>query len=197
LPVTNGFRLLQLASVLPELAPQFLVFSDDYVLLQDLSRNEFERPIGLQDLEQSAAKRTKGLFKEALWRTYDVLRRLKLPTINHESHLPLPMTKAQILHASQKFRPYLSEDRFFGLLAKTAILNLAQSVEGWQPLRRKDQGYLGFHREPPSYETLCQKVVGQRFLNFDDGDGWPRCGVGRRGAPGTGGIDDGFREDLS
>ncbi len=168
-PVTSTFLLLYLIALSPEIESEFLLFADDYVLLRDLSVADAVKPRYLLKFNPSSENRGTGLFKEALCRTHDVLRRLKLPCLNYEVHVPVRFTKRQILAAIRDFRPYLSEDRFFSPLAKTAILNHAQLRENFSPVKLADEKtYAGFHREPSPYEEIVQRCDGKLFLNYDD-----------------------------
>ncbi len=51
-PVTNGFLLLFLASLIPELSFEFIWFCDDYILLDEVSEPLIRRDRYLGDLSQ-------------------------------------------------------------------------------------------------------------------------------------------------
>jgi hypothetical protein len=170
-PVVNTFLMMYLAALLPQVHQEFLWFADDYILLDDVDETLARRQRTIQDLSQ-VENRGRGVFKDALWRTYDVLRRFDLPGLNYESHVPVHLRKHWILDAVQQFRDFITEDRYFGLLAKTTILNHAQVRHGFSPVVRKEEGlYAGFHNKAPSYEEIVQGCAGKAFLNFDD-DGY-------------------------
>lgn len=168
-PVVNTFLMLYLVALLPDLAPEFLFFCDDYVLLADLPIAAATRVRFLDDLAASADRRGTGLYKDALWRTYDLLKRLGYPTLNYEAHIPVHHTKRRILAAYRDLRDFVTEDRFYGPLANLAVLNHARRREGFTPVRLADEGtYAGFHFRPPEYEAIRAACAGRLFLNFDD-----------------------------
>ena len=168
-PVTNGFLLMYLAALLPELEFEFLWFCDDYILLEYLPQELARKDRCVQDLNK-VTERGKGLWKESLWPTFDVLKRLGYPGFNYEIHVPIYLTKRRVLDAYRALRDFTSEDRLFGLLAQSAVLNYAQKHEGMQPLILADEGRnVGFHHKPAeSYEAIVEQCRGKTFLNFDD-----------------------------
>lgn len=121
-PVVNTFLMHYLVALLPELNSEYLLFCDDYILLRELTPEVACRPRYVQDLAQ-VKNRGKGLFKEALWRTHDLLKRFKYPTLNFEIHVPLYLRKAWVLAAVRDFEDFITADRFHGPLAQTAIMN--------------------------------------------------------------------------
>lgn len=122
----------------------------------------------IQDLN-SVQNRGKGLFKASLWRTFDLLKRKGYSGLNFEVHLPVYLTRKRVLVAARTFRDFISNDRFFGVLAKTTVLNHAMKTEGFSPISLKDEGlYAGFHRESAAYDAIVDKCSDKMFLNFDD-----------------------------
>jgi hypothetical protein len=86
-PVTNFFLLLYLSSLIPDLDHEYLFFCDDFYLLRPLEMADARTVRYLQDLSQ-AKDRGRGVWRESLWRTYDLLRRLGYPGYNLEAHTP-------------------------------------------------------------------------------------------------------------
>jgi hypothetical protein len=168
-PVKNMFLMLYLIALLPDVEADFLLFCDDYILLQDLTPEMAIRKRALQDLDAIPQSRGKGLFKETLWRTYDLLKRLGYPRINYEVHVPLHHKKRWILDAVRDFRDYLTEDRFYGPLCHLTIFNHVQKREPFVPVYLAEEGkYAGFHFKQFPYEEIRAKCADKVFLNFDD-----------------------------
>ncbi len=84
--------------------------------------------------------------------------------------MPIYLTKRRVLDAYRSLRDFTSEDRNFGLLAQSAVLNYAQKHEGMHPLILTEEGRnVGFHHKPAeSYEVIVEQCRGKTFLNFDD-----------------------------
>jgi len=173
-PMTNLFLTLFLASLLPELDEEYLFFSDDFVLLDDLSPEKARQVRYLQNLNE-AKSRGRGMWKDALWRTYDTLKRLGYVGYNFETHTPTYLRKRWVLGAFHDLQDYVTEDRFYGLFGPTAILN--HVYHRYQvPLVNihEEASRAGFYGTPAAYEEIVEKVAGRLFLNFDDeafGDG--------------------------
>ena len=121
-PVTNLFRQIFLSSLIPELDAEYLFFSDDFILIADLPRESARKTRYLEDLAQ-IDNRGRGLWKDSLWRTYDVLRRLGYSGYNCETHTPAYLRRRWVLNAYCDFKDYTTNDRWFGMLGLTAILN--------------------------------------------------------------------------
>ncbi|MBI1348010.1 hypothetical protein GC163_17190 [bacterium] len=168
-PLTNTFLMWYMVALLPDVASEFLTFTDDYILLREFTPQDAVRRRYLNDLDAASSNRGSGLFAEALWRTYDILRRLQLPRLNYELHVPLYLKKSQVLAAVQTFRPYMCEDRFFGPLAQSAIMNHIQSREPFTSIKlAEENSYAGFHWKPARYDDVVAQCAGRQFLNFDD-----------------------------
>jgi hypothetical protein len=169
LPVRNTFLLMLLAAIHPRIPAEFVWLCDDYVLLDDLSPDEARVARYVEDLDTQSANRGTGLYKEALWRTYDLLVARGLLRLNFETHAPLVLTKERIVAAASEFRGELSQDRYGGPLAQLAVMNLALRREGFVPRLLTEEGrYAGFHYREPSAEEVAKGVAGKWFLNFDD-----------------------------
>jgi hypothetical protein len=167
-PVTNSFLLLALSSLIPELEFEYLKFSDDYVLMRDYPPEEARKDRFLEDLSQVSSRST-GLWIDSLWRTYDVLARLGYSGFNFEIHAPTYLTKRRALEAYRDFRDFVTEDRWFGMLGPTAILNHAVKHGQTQLVNIvEEESRLGYIVEQPRYEDIVLDSEGKTFLFFDD-----------------------------
>ena len=162
-PVVNYFLLIFLASLIPEMDSEFLLMADDIVLLKYFSEKEGQKDRALKNL--MITPRMAGLFAESLNRTCDTLFYKHCSTYNFETHVPQRMTKRRVLNAYCEFKDFISQDRFYGVLAPTAILNLALKNEGGKTISLEEEnsrcGYWGI---PPSKIEVQDKM----FFNFDD-----------------------------
>ena len=165
-PVTNFFLTCFLSSLIPDLAFEYLLFSDDYILLDDLSPEVARQDRFLEDMTQVKNRGT-GIFKEALWRTYDVLRRLGYPGYNFETHVPTYYTKQRMWEAYRDLKDFVTEDRWYGLIGPTSILNDALSRGNLQ-LTPLGNIRAGFYQRHASYEEVVKGCQGRMVLNFDD-----------------------------
>lgn len=173
-PVTNIFLTLYLTALLPELDDEYIFFSDDFILLEDLTPEDARQRRYLQDLS-TVKNRGTGLWKESLWRTYDLLKRRGYGSLNYETHVPTYFRKRWVLNAYRDLRDYVTEDRWYGPLGITAILNHSQKHHP-QPLihLEREGSRAGFYGKPPTYDDVVKGAAGRRFLSFDDpafGDG--------------------------
>lgn len=167
-PLTNTFLTIFLASLIPELDSEFLWFCDDFILLGDLSEEDARTDRYLEDLDQVKNRGT-GLWKQALWRTYDLLKRKGYPCLNFETHTPTFLTKKRVFDAYCDLRDFVTEDRFFGLTGPTAILNHALRNESMPLTKLGDEKSLArFHHQQPDERTVRERCSGKKFLNFDD-----------------------------
>ncbi len=169
-PVTNGFLLLFLASLIPELSFEFVWFCDDYILLDEVPEPLIRRDRYLEDLNQ-VKQRGQGVWKGMLWQTYDTLRRLGYPGLNFESHTPCYLTKKRVFDAYCDLKDFVSQDRWFGMLGATAIMNHALKAEREKmqlTLVRQENLVAGFYDKPASYQQIVAGCTGKKFLNFDD-----------------------------
>src|SRR5436190_9695244 len=167
-PIVNQFVMMYLSALLPGLSEDYLWFCDDYVVLRPVDEEFCCQPRIIQDLNEVKV-RGRGLYKDALWRTFDVLKRLGYVGLNYEVHVPVHLTKERVLAAVREFQDFLSDDRYFGLLAKMAVMNHAQRREGFVPVRLSEEGAIaGFHYQPAAWGDVVGKCEGKTFLNFDD-----------------------------
>jgi hypothetical protein len=137
------------------------------VLLDDSTDAELCKTRALQDLGQ-VTTRGRGKWKDALWRTHDLLIRLGYPGYNFETHVPQRFTKTWVLEAFCTFRDFITEDRLYGPLAATAILNHAHRKHNLPlTLLFEENRKLGIFDVVPHehLETIC---AGKLFLNFDE-----------------------------
>jgi len=171
LPVTNLFLQVFLGSLIPELAAEFLLFADDYILLDAVGEGEMRKDRALENLADRRAVRNgaaQSLWRESLWRTADLLARFELPTYNFETHVPAYLTKARVLEAFCAFRDFITEDRLYGPLALTTILNLAlKRGPGGVVLLGQEQSRAGFYA-PADLATIRAHCAGKKFLSFDE-----------------------------
>lgn len=168
LPLRNNLLMTFLASLIPELAFDFMWFADDYVILTHLSQEELTKVRVLEDLSK-VKNRGGGLWKQSLWRTYELLNRLGYSGLNFSGHVPLPYTKKRVFDAFCDLQDFVTEDRFFGLLCHTSIFNHALRHESLPlvSIVAEDQ-YIGFHDTMASFDEIGKKCSGKTFMNFDD-----------------------------
>ncbi len=167
-PITNTFQLLVASSLIPELDPDFLMFSDDFIVLAPLDLPYLSKVRYLEDLDL-APSRGRGLWMDSLWRTYDLLKRLNYPRLNYETHVPTYFRRRWILEAYLDFQDFVTNDRWYGMLGITAILNHAVARNNLAPCSIKEEGSrVGFWGESPEYEVALRECSSKQFLNFDD-----------------------------
>ncbi|MCC9608122.1 hypothetical protein LOC69_19810 [Blastopirellula sp. JC733] len=167
-PIVNQFQLLFASSLLPELTHEFLYFCDDYVLLDRLTLEEARKSYYLEDMDK-ITKRGRGIWMESLWRTYEQLKRLGYPRFNFETHCPAYFRRKWVFDAYVDLKDFVTNDRYFGLLAETAILNHAIAKQGVKPVSIRDERLrIGFWGKHPQYDSIQAQCRGKRFLNFDD-----------------------------
>jgi hypothetical protein len=170
-PVSNFFLLNFLGSLIPGLDFEYLRFSDDFFLLKDFPIEEARKDRYFEDLTPSTPQpRGTGVWRDCLWRTRDLLVRLGYTAFNFEIHAPMYMTQKRVLDAYCEFRDFVTEDRWFGMMGATAILNHAHKHEKTKLISIKEEGSRGgFWGQPPnSYEAVLEQVKGKTFFNFDD-----------------------------
>lgn len=168
LPLRNTFLMTFLSSLIPGLSDQFLWMADDYILLEPIERADLCRVRVLEDLK--SVNRGKGLWKDTLWRTHDTLVRLGYGSLNFECHVPMFLTRKWVWDAYCDLQDYVTEDRFYGLLMATAVLNHAQKYNGLADVVwLGDEGrYVGFYKSAPTADEVWAKTAGNAFMNFDD-----------------------------
>jgi hypothetical protein len=167
-PVRNDFLMVFLASLIPGVAFDFVRFSDDYIVLQPLSRQQLCIARALEDLNQTTMRGT-GRWKAMLWRTFEILREHGYAGYNFESHVPQPLDRKVVFEAFMAFRGFQSEDRYSGMLSGTAICNYALRHHGLKFVwLAEEQTRAGFHGSCPSEKQIAQTCDRKLFLNFDD-----------------------------
>ncbi len=175
-PVTNLFLLIVLSSLIPDLCNEYLLFCDDFLLLKDYPIEEARKDRYLEDLTaDTPLARGRGPWKENLWRTRDLLVRLGYTAYNFEVHTPMYFTRKRVLEAYCEFRDFVTEDRWYGMMGITAILNHAikqeKNYQSKPPLisLKAEESRGGFWGQPPiSQEALLGEIEGKSFFNFDD-----------------------------
>jgi hypothetical protein len=167
-PVTNFFLLMFLSSLIPDLSSEYLFFSDDFYLLKDFPMEEARRDRVLEDMALNKL-RGRGIWVEALWHTYDALIRLGYTGYNFETHTPTYLTRKRVMDAYCDLKDFTCEDRWWGMLGPTAILNHAYRHEKMTLCNiLQENTRSGFWGRPPAYEEVVQQSVGKTFFNFDD-----------------------------
>ena len=167
-PLKNTFLMTFLASLIPGLSDEFLWMADDYILLEPIAESDLCRVRVLEDLKTVA--RGRGLWKDALWRTHDTLVRLGYGSLNFECHVPMFLTRKWVWDAYCDLQDYVTEDRYYGLLMATAVLNHAMKHQGLADLvwLNQEERYAGFYKTPPTLDEIRTKIAGKSFMNFDD-----------------------------
>ncbi len=167
-PVTNFFLLMFLSSLIPDLSSEYLFFSDDFYLLRDYPVEEARKDRYIEDMTKNTV-RGRGIWVEALWRTYDALIRLGYTGYNFETHTPAFLTRKRVMDAYCDLKDFITEDRWYGMLGPTAILNHAYKQEK-MPLTNllEENIRSGFWGAPPAYEEVVKQTEGKQFFNFDD-----------------------------
>jgi hypothetical protein len=167
-PVRNFLLQTALVAMHPEVDFEFLLFTDDYVLLHHTPEALVRQTRYVEDMANVKSRGT-GSFKEQLWRTYELLKRLGYGSINYESHMPQYFTKKQVFEAYRDFSDYVTEDRHYGMTGPTAMLNHAYKQKRFPLIHRGEEGlYAGFHGKAPTYDKIVEGCKGKLFLNFDD-----------------------------
>jgi hypothetical protein len=173
-PIRNGFLLNVLASLIPDLSFEYLRFSDDFFLLKDYPIDEARKDRYLEDLTPDTPQRGRGVWRDCIWRTRDLLVRLGYTAYNFEVHTPMYLTRKRVFDAYCEFRDFVTEDRWFGMMGITAVLNhaLKHEKEGARPplISLKAEASRGgfWGRPPATYDAVLQEANGKLFFNFDD-----------------------------
>jgi len=167
-PLRNTFLMTFLASLIPGLSDEFLWMADDYILLEPVAEADLCRVRVMEDLKTVA--RGRGLWKDALWRTHDTLVRLGYGSLNFECHVPMFLTRRWVWDAYCDLQDYVTEDRYYGLLMATAVLNHAMKTNGLTDLvwLNEEGRYVGFYKTPPTLDAVRSKIADKTFMNFDD-----------------------------
>jgi hypothetical protein len=167
-PVINFFLMMFLSSLIPDLSSEYLLFSDDFYLLKDYPIEEARKDRYLEDMRLNKL-RGRGIWVEALWHTYDALIRLGYTGYNFETHTPMYLTRKRVLDAYCDLKDFITEDRWYGLLGPTSVLNHAYRNEKMPLVNLLEENTRsGFWGKPPSYEEVVAQSEGKMFFNFDD-----------------------------
>ncbi|PQO28498.1 hypothetical protein DTL21_28265 [Bremerella cremea] len=168
-PMTNFFQMLFASSLIPELHDEYLWFCDDFFLLKELPL-ESARTLRYLDNLDNTKNRGSGLWVDSLWRTYELLKRFNYPRLNFETHVPTYYRRKWPFEAYREFKDYVTDDRWFGMLGPTAILNHATARNELQPVSINDEcSRAGFWGSCPNYDAIVEACDGKAFFNFDDG----------------------------
>jgi len=176
LPVVNHFMSIVLSSMIPALSFEYLLFSDDLFLLHDYPIEIARKDRYLEDLTPNLPlPRGRSLWQDSLWRTRDLLVRLGHTAFNFEGHVPVFLTRKRVVEAYRDFHDFVTQDRFFGMLGISAVLNHAlkeEAIDAAKPelISIKIEGLRsGFWNQPPlSHEALLREVEGKAFFNFNN-----------------------------
>ena len=167
-PVTNFFLMFYLSYHIPGVASEFLWFCDDFIIIDELSPEAARRDRYVENMDDMPNRGT-GLWRESLWRTYDFLKHLGYTGYNFETHSPTYFTRKRVFEAYCDFQDFITEDRWYGMLGPSAILNHAVLWDKVDLVARGEEGkWIGYHGSAPTYETVTEDVRGKMFLNFDD-----------------------------
>jgi hypothetical protein len=180
-PVENFFLMLFLSSLIPELTPEYIWCSDDHFLMKDYPTDEARKVRFVEDLRTATRPAQPGTWRAQLLRTYDALVQLGYPTYNFESHTPIYLTKRRVLSAYCDLRDLVTEDKWYGLMGASSILNHAvkhdgmvvhsmeeeESSVGWAP---STAGRVkGVRQLPASYDEALAEITGKTFLYLAEG----------------------------
>jgi len=167
-PMTNFFLMLYTSSLIPGLAPEYLWMCDDFICVGDLTPTLATRLRVVEDLTHASFKQ-RGLWQDSLWRTSALLSRLGYTALNFESHLPTYYRKAWVLEAWCDFQDFVTEDRWYGILGPTAILNHAYTKHRFPvTYRAHEDKWVGFHGKEPTPDEIRDRCRNKYYLNFDD-----------------------------
>jgi len=163
-----------LSSLIPDLdyeymwfCYEYMWFCDDFFPIGDLSIEDARKDRYIVDMDN--ATRATGLWNESLWRTYDFLKRLGYTRYNFETHAPTYFTRKRVFEAYCDFKDFVTQDRWYGMLGPTAILNHAVSSGPSDLVQRGPEGrWAGFYGEIPPFEEFLKRVDSKTFLNCDD-----------------------------
>jgi hypothetical protein len=157
-----------LAPLIPGLTFDFVRFSDDYVVLQPLTRERLCTVRALEDLNVQTV-RGRGKWKDMLWRTYDTLKQFGYAGYNFETHVPQPLTRQLVFEAFLAFREFITEDRYVGMQSGTAIYNYALLHHGipfvWIHAEQSKAGFYGGCPAEAAIASACRRKL---FLSFDN-----------------------------
>jgi hypothetical protein len=168
-PVRNTFQMLFLTSIIPELTPEYVWWSDDHFLLKDYPIADARKVRYLEDLRTARRPSKPGLWLGQLWHTHDALVRLGYAGHNYETHTPIYFTKRRVLTAYCTLRDFVTSDRWHGLMGASAILNHAHK-HGMPIYSMAEEGSrVGWAgKTQPDYDAMVQGTEGKTFLFIND-----------------------------
>ena len=168
-PVRNDFLMLFLASLIPGVQFDFLRFSDDYIVLSPMTREQLCTVRALENLD-GISVRGQSAWKDQLWRTYDLLKHYGYPGVNFDAHVPHYYTRTWVFEAFMAFRDFLPEERYGGMVSETAIYNYAVRRHGLKYVwSHTDPIRTGFYGSCPEFPAAIAAACGSLpFLSFDD-----------------------------
>lgn len=167
-PMTNFFLMFYTSSLIPGLSSEYCWFCDDFICLADIDPATIRLGRYVEDLAD-VSNPGGGIWRDSLKRTGELLSRLGYPSYNFETHAPTYFTKKRVLEAWCDLQDFVTEDRWFGLVGPTAILNHALQRERFELIRRDTEAaWVGIHGHEPNQKEVLQKTAGKSFLNFDD-----------------------------
>ena len=167
-PLTNFFLMFHLSAMIPELHSEFIWFCDDFICIDDVPQEVARRDRYVENMAEVNV-RGSGVWVDSLWKTYDVLNRLGYPGYNFESHAPTYYTKKRVFEAFCDFQDYVTEDRWFGMLGPTAILNHTCLNGETNLVDREEEGlWVGIHDRQADYAEVRKLCREKAFLNFDE-----------------------------
>jgi hypothetical protein len=167
-PIRNFFKMMFMSSLIGDLDAEYLWMCDDFLVLEPISESEARRVRYMENMAEITNRGT-GLWKEALWKTYDLLSRLGYPGLNFEVHCPTYLRRKWVFDAYCDLQDFVTEDRFFGLTGPSAILNHALRFNQFPVVKLADENWkAGFYEKPSTYAEIVDQCRGRRFLNFDD-----------------------------
>ena len=175
-PVQNFFLLMVLSSLIPDLSFEYLLFSDDFILLKDYPIEDTRKDRYLEDITAETPLPRGAVFgRKISGGRADLLVRLGYTAYNFEVHTPMYLTRKRVLEAYCDFCDFVTENRWYGMMGITAILNHAikrekNEVSKPELMSLKAEGARGgfWERPPTSYEDVLREVEGKTFFNFDD-----------------------------
>lgn len=168
-PVTNYFLAYFLTCLHPEISSDMLGFSDDYVLLGDLTPEMARRMRHRKDLSKAKRPKKPNDFYQSLWRTADRLKSRGYPIYDGETHTPVYHQKRWVMDAYVEFRSHVTEDRLAGMLVKSTVLNYAIRHCGLPVIRREDEKLTKcFYHRPPTRQQIDKATDGKLFLNYNE-----------------------------
>ncbi len=141
--------------------------SEDFIWMND--DIYFINPVKLKDITSLKAignlnnihRSTNTVFRVNLWKTFDLLKKLHLPTWNYSTHLPFYFNKEKLLKIIKRFS--MNKNSFLVTTlyhnyhfpqAHPTILNV-----------REDKIKIGIYKSDPDFDQLRKYMEYKKFLN--------------------------------